>query len=194
MNYFLRELNRDDVPIINQWRNKAGLIERLGSVFRYIGIEVDQEWFSQYLISRNTNIRLGICDLENQTLIGAIYLLNIDWVSRHGELSIWIGEDVCQGKGAGRFAMTQLLRHAFQDLNLHRVWLRVLSDNEPAIHLYTKLGFIHEGRSRDAVFKNGKYVDLLHMSILDKEYMAIFAEETVSVPVGEMLLHRVHAG
>jgi RimJ/RimL family protein N-acetyltransferase len=90
--------------------------------------------------------------------------------------------------------MAQLLRHAFQDLNLHRVWLRVLSDNEPAIHLYTKLGFIHEGRSRDVVFKNGKYADLLHMSILDKEYMAVFAEEIVSVPLEEMPLRQVHAG
>jgi diamine N-acetyltransferase len=171
MDYFLRELVREDLQEINKWRSDEGLIEKLGSVFRYIGMEVDQKWFDNYLQSRRDNIRLGICDLKTKVIIGAIYLLNIDWVNRHGEMSIWIGDTARHGNGVGKFALEELLRHAFLDLNLHRVWLRVLSDNEAAIHLYSKVGFAHEGRSREVVYKNGSYADLAHMSCLHDDYV-----------------------
>jgi diamine N-acetyltransferase len=171
MDYFLRELVREDLQEINKWRSDEGLIEKLGSVFRYIGMEVDQKWFDNYLQSRRDNIRLGICDLKTKVIIGAIYLLNIDWVNRHGEMSIWIGDTARHGNGVGKFALEELLRHAFLDLNLHRVWLRVLSDNEAAIHLYNKVGFAHEGRAREVVYKNGSYADLVHMSCLHDDYV-----------------------
>lgn len=173
MHYFLRELRREDLPALNAWRADPALIDKLGSVFRYVSPEVDDKWFNHYMDSRGANIRLAICDMEANIMVGAVYLLNIDWVNRYGELSIWIGHKDARGKGAGLFGMHGMLRHAFQDLNLHRVWLRVLSNNAHAIALYDKVGFVCEGRSREVVFKNGVYVDLVHMSILDTEYASL---------------------
>jgi UDP-4-amino-4,6-dideoxy-N-acetyl-beta-L-altrosamine N-acetyltransferase len=170
MNYVLRELAREDLAVINEWRNDADLIGKLGAVFRFVNAEVDGKWFDSYMNARAHNIRLAICERESGHIVGAIYLLDIDWVSRSGELSIWIGNPAHRNKGAGRDAMAALLRHAFQDMNLHRVWLRVLSGNDPAIALYTKMGFVEEGRWREAVFKSGRYQDFLQMSCLDREF------------------------
>jgi RimJ/RimL family protein N-acetyltransferase len=66
--------------------------------------------------------------------------------------------------------MHLLLDYAFNQLNLHRVWLRVIEDNERAIHIYEKIGFQHTGRLRQCVFKQGYYQDLLLMDILRDEY------------------------
>lgn len=41
----------------------------------------------------------------------------------------------------------------------HKVCLRVLSTNQPAIGLYERLGFEREGVLRDEFLINGKYVD-----------------------------------
>lgn len=165
----LRELARRDLPAINRWRADAALVGKLGAAFRYVGTDVDEKWFDSYLANRANNVRLAVCT-DDDTLVGAVYLLGIDWVHRHAEFSIWIGDNSVQRKGAGETATRGMLNHAFDDLNLERVWLTVLIHNEPAIRLYRKVGFREEGRQRHAVFKNGRYQDMLMMSVLRSEY------------------------
>ena len=169
--FFLRELSRSDLSEINKWRNDADLIKALGSPYRYIDQEVDDNWFNNYLASRSNNVRLAICEVESGRIVGAVYLLEIDWTHRCCEFAILIGDKQSQGKGLGEFATRGILTHAFLDLNLHRVHLTVLFTNPRAIHLYKKVGFIEEGCLRQSVFKNGKYVDLVQMAILSSEYV-----------------------
>lgn len=170
MNPYFRELNRSDLTSINRWRNDAGMVAQLGTAFRFIGMDTDEKWMEQYLSSRASNVRLAICDDMTQQLVGVVYLLNIDWLHRNAECAIWIGEATAQEKGIGKLAMQTLLAHAFHDLNLHRIYLSVLSNNVRAFNLYKKIGFTEEGKLRDAVFKNGSYADVIHMSILSNEF------------------------
>lgn len=171
MQYSLRELNRNDLATITKWRNDRQIIENLGTPFRYIGSEVDIKWFDNYLATRANNVRLAICAGDKEEIIGAVYLLAIDWLNRSGELALWIGKKSAQGKGAGEFACREILKHAFLEINLNRVFLTVLNENIKATNLYRKIGFKEEGRLRQAVYKNGKYEDLLQMGILACEYL-----------------------
>ena len=70
----------------------------------------------------------------------------------------------------GTFAVTAMLKHAFFNLNLRRVELGVLENNAAARHLYEKVGFVQEGVKREANYKNGKYVNMIMMSILKEEF------------------------
>lgn len=81
-------------------------------------------------------------------------------------------EEPHQGKGIGRALMHHLLDLAFRDLGYHRVELSVFADNDRAIALYEKLGFEHEGREREKVWKDGAYVDLVKMGILEEEWLS----------------------
>ena len=65
-----------------------------------------------------------------------------------------------------------MLRYAFDELGLHRVQLVVNGFNERAQAAYRKAGFTEEGRSREAVFRAGRWHDLIHMGILDREFRA----------------------
>lgn len=170
MNYTLRELTRNDIEKINEWRNNHDIIDNLGAPFRYISKDIDESWFSSYLNTRNNNVRLAIVSCESKSMIGAVYLTNIDWISRAAEFAIWIGEKSEQGRGAGRYATTSVLNHAFNDLGLNRVYLTALTENERARALYKKVGFKEEGILRAAGFKNGKHRDMVVMSILASEY------------------------
>lgn len=170
MIYSLRELSRADLPLLNGWRNDREAQQWLVSPFRFIAEEVDAKWYDGYIGARSNSIRLAICESLSGKFVGVVYLLGIDWISRSGDFGILIGDTSAQGKGAGEFATRTLLTHAFSDINLHRVQLSVLAANERAMSLYRKVGFVEEGCARQAVFKDGEYVDLIQMAILAGEY------------------------
>ena len=63
-----------------------------------------------------------------------------------------------------------MIRHAFFNLNLHRIELDVLTTNIAAQKLYEKCGFVKEGIRRKAVYKNGAFVDMYIYAILREEF------------------------
>ena len=54
--------------------------------------------------------------------------------------------------------------------NLRRIWLNVNSDNERAVRSYKAVGFVEEGRQRQHVWSNGRYIDLVCMGLLREEW------------------------
>lgn len=167
---FLREITKEDMSIINNWRRSKDLVQSLGAPFRFINIETDEAWFSQYMSSRAQNVRCAICLSKTKEIVGVIYLLNIDSVMRGCDFGIMIGDVSHRGKGIGSMAMDMIIDHAFLDLNLNRIQLRVQPSNAHAIALYKKYGFKEEGVLREVIFKNGQYEDLLMMSLLRKDF------------------------
>lgn len=167
----LRELERRDLETINKWRNNPELIQYLGAPFRYINLEVDVKWFEHYMVNRGSSIRCAIIqeDAESE-ILGLVSLTDIDFINRCARLHIMIGEGRSQGKGLGTFAIKEMLEHAFYNMNLRRIELRVLATNERAIHLYSKVGFQKEGLLRRAVYKSGAYQDEIIMGLLREEY------------------------
>ena len=82
-----------------------------------------------------------------------------------------IGNTNDRNRGIGTFAVSEMLKHGFGDMNLNRIELEVLASNSRAIHLYHKLGFSEEGLKRQAAYKEGSYVDVICMALLREEWM-----------------------
>jgi RimJ/RimL family protein N-acetyltransferase len=72
------------------------------------------------------------------------------------------------------------LGFAFDEMNLHRIQLSVYEFNQRAMRCYEKCGFRHEGRAREAFYREGKYHDSLLMAILRQEFAGqdVASEET----------------
>lgn len=164
----LREIERQDMPRINKWHNDAKLSKNLGGGTRFVNSEVDQAWFDRYLASRASNVRCAI--LDDDEVVGVVYLLGIDPINLSGELHIMIGEESSRGKGIGTFAIRAMVEHAFYNLNLRRIQLDVLETNEVARALYRKIGFVEEGVKRKAIYKNDEYINEIIMALLKEEY------------------------
>ncbi|KKX29249.1 GNAT family N-acetyltransferase [Rhizobium sp. LC145] len=83
--------------------------------------------------------------------------------SHAASVGMGVHDDFC-GRGIGSALLSALLETADNWLNLRRVELTVFTDNEPAIRLYERLGFVKEGQFADFAFRDGRYVDAYSMA------------------------------
>lgn len=126
-----------------------------------------QEWMEKHL---DEMCAFSIRSLENDQRIGLCTLDGFDWTARSAWVSIGIGERAYWGKGYGTDAMDQLMRFAFEQLNLRRVNLDVFEYNPRAYQSYRKVGFKEEGRLRQWMQRAGERYDLIFMGILSEEW------------------------
>jgi len=105
-------------------------------------------------------------------LIGTCAFSQLDGDNGTALFHITIGEKDCWGQGHGGEATELMLEHAFERLGLHRVGLSVFEFNERAIRSYRRVGFVVEGRAREAILRDGRWWDEIQMSILESEWRA----------------------
>jgi len=122
-------------------------------------------------ISKNSNeLVLAIIETSTSRHIGNVALLNIDLIDRNAELSIIIGEKDCWGKSYGKEACKLIINHAFNVLNLHRVFSGTHEDNIGFRKLAESVGMAEEGKYIENVFKNGKYSNTVWYGILNPNH------------------------
>ena len=97
-----------------------------------------------------------------------MYLRDIDRTHNKAEYGIFIGEEEALSKGYGSEAAELMIRYAFEELQLHKLYLRVLAGNERAKKSYEHAGFVQEGYFRDDVLLPGGYQDVIFMGILNE--------------------------
>lgn len=167
----LAALSRDDLPMYTRWFRDYEVQRLLGPLPVPMTDEAEADWYERTsAASSGSSHTFSIRTLADDVLIGNCSLFSIDHKNRNAELGIVIGEQDYWGRGYGSDAMRVLLGFGFGELNLHRVELRVYDFNPRGVRAYEKVGFVHEGRKRDAIWREGAYHDVLLMSILEEEW------------------------
>jgi RimJ/RimL family protein N-acetyltransferase len=167
----LREIRLGDMELLHKWINDPEII-RFTNSFRPISEMEQADWAKNVSYFRN-NFVFGIERIEDSTLIGTCGLYDIDHISHKAELRMKICVPSERGKGYGKASLDLLLNFGFNDANLRKIWLRVLSSNTAAVKLYEKGGFVHEGTMRKDMFIKGTYEDVTVMSLLNTEFQAL---------------------
>ena len=103
------------------------------------------------------------------SVVGGVRLYNVNYSDKRAQLAIGIVDPAALGKGVGTNAMRLLSAHAFDTMGLHRLGCRVLDFNARAITAYEKVGFVVEGREREAAYIAGKWHDDLILGLLDRD-------------------------
>lgn len=168
----LRAIEREDIPRFVRWMNDPDVIEFL-LMNSPLSKAMEERWFeSQLATPPHMGQILAIEVLENDEWvhIGNTGLHNVETVHSSAEFGIMIGEKAYWNKGYGREALRLILQHGFGNLNLHRIYLYVFENNLRGIRVYETVGFKREGVLRDDVYKNGRYLNVLIMSILRSEW------------------------
>ncbi len=120
----------------------------------------------------------SVIDGDMDKVVGHISLTRIDRNNRSARIGrVLIGDSEVKGKGMCRQMMQQMLKIAFEELELHRVTLGVFDFNKPAIACYEKAGFQKEGLLRDHQKFGNEYWSLWEMAILEDEWLRVTEQD-----------------
>jgi RimJ/RimL family protein N-acetyltransferase len=166
----LASIREADIDAIIAWDDDPEFLRMLHSGPAYPRPEAAQrEWWAERL-KKKDEYHFAIRLLDNDRPIGTFHIEDIEWPHRVAWFSIGIGDRSARGKGYGREALALGIAFAFDDLNLHRLSLSVFAYNEPAVRLYQRLGFTHEGTFREYLQRDGQRHDMLLFGLLAYEW------------------------
>jgi RimJ/RimL family protein N-acetyltransferase len=163
----LRPLRAADQASSVRWRNDPEIRDNVLGYRFPITEAMEADWVDAVLKDQSrTRIVLAIEDKADSACVGFVYLNNIDWFARNAEFGILIGERSRHGKGLAREALCLVAGYAFETLNLHKLYLRVVAFNKRALALYRAFGFVEEGVQRQQAFLRGRYYDVVLMGLI----------------------------
>lgn len=180
---YLRAFEPNDYLLINKWRNDFNIQKLTCGVFRYVSTQMEKAWVEEKMMNNRNDIYLAIClnDGSNQ-MIGYTSFNKIDYINRSIEGGgIVIGE---KSLSSGTILIdTFLLKfdYAFNHLNMNRYTAACLECHIDSRTMIEMMGLKIEGISRSAIYKNGKYNDMLNFSILKDEYDILFTNNGYSI-------------
>ena len=118
--------------------------------------------------SSNNIIVLAIIDKKSNKHIGNISLQSINWIDRNAEIAFLLGDKNFWSKGIMSEAGNLLINHAFNELNLHKVYCGTSSNNLGMQKLAINLGMVKEGVRAESIFNNGRYFDIYEYGIINR--------------------------
>lgn len=168
----LRAVEIDDVPRLTDWWQEPSTRNCL---------DVDprprsRDHIAQIVQYSNrggsaATVSLAITTISDSQLVGYIALEEVPGNARISELSMLLGPNF-RSQGLGRESAALVVRFGFEELNLNKIEVQVLVENVVAIAAFTAVGFLPEGRRRDAIFRNGQYTDVLLFGLTAGEWKA----------------------
>lgn len=164
----IREILVSDTDNILKWKNNPN-VKKNFCIQEDLTKEVHLNWFENKILTGDVKqfiIKDEVLDIE----VGSTYLRDIDRKNKKAEFGIFIGEDSARGRGIGTQSVKATIKYGFEVLGLHKIFLRVFSNNQAGIQAYTKAGFKYEGTAKDDILlPNGEYQDIVFMSIINNK-------------------------
>ncbi len=162
----LRPLATGDLRRCVKWFSDPQVTQFLGRTAP-VTLAEEERWYRDYL--RRGDEQIFAIEIEGRH-VGNLGLHKVDRVHRKADLGIVIGETTYWSRGYGTDAVVTALRYGFGHLALNKVSLDVLEGNLRAIRSYEKVGFVREGIRREDVYRDGRFLNVIRMSILAREF------------------------
>lgn len=170
-NVKLNALRESDIPIIEDWFNDVEFLRLYDMLPAIPQRTSDVKKTIEDFAETKERMMFAIRTLDGNRLLGITGFFDIMWTNGVATFFIGIGDNDFVGKGIGIEAIKLLLDFGFNELNLHRIQLNVISYNTRAIKAYEKAGFIKEGVYRELVHREGLRYDLYLYGLLREEWV-----------------------
>lgn len=168
----LRELKVEDAPLMLEWMHDKDIQNGFKKNMLSATLEDAKNFCNNAsipeIITEGSSIHFAI-ENDKGEYLGTISLKNISIDNHSAEYAIALRKKV-QGHGIAMKATGLLLKKAFSDYKLHRVYLNVFSNNKTAIKLYERCGFTYEGEFREHIRVGDKYMNWKWYGILASEF------------------------
>ena len=154
----LRNIKESDLENLRRWRTSPEVTKHLFTDLT-ITKEEQQRWYrkikdSIYWIINFKNVEIGYASLNK-----------IDTQNRTADPGVYIGELEYRGIGLGSSILRNIENYAFGILGMRKLYGYVLSENHPALKIYSKNGWQYEGFLENHILKHGELFNVYIMSL-----------------------------
>lgn len=167
---YLRAIEKPDLNKLKEWRNIPYFRKHFRE-YRELNDDMQENWYKNKVLNDPSTIMFSIVRNLDEELVGCVGLCYVNWISRHADLSLYIGaEDLyIDDLGYAKEACNLILNYGFDELNLNKVWTEIYEFDMKKRNLYSEMGFIEDGRLRQNYYNEGRYWDSLILSILKED-------------------------
>lgn len=170
----LRAVEEEDLEFLREMLNDPDM-ERLVTGWSFpVSRYEQQKWYERTILDK-LNLRFAIQN-ETRDIIGLATLDSIDWKNRKAHHGMKLGKNTPKGRGYGTDAVMTVMRYAFEELQLNRLDGSWFEHNEASQRLYTKCGWVVEGKVRQSIFKNNAYHDEVIVGVTREDYFRLIAK------------------
>lgn len=171
----LRAVEESDLVMLQELTNNPDFEKMIVGWSFAVSAKDQADWFSKCKQGLE-KLRFTIVT-EEDGAVGLIGLRNIDWKngSAHG-LGMRIAKTNLRTRGLATDAWMTLFRYAFEELRLNRIVGSYIEYNKASARVCEKVGFKIEGVQREAVYKNGKYHDVVSLGCLKSDYEELISK------------------
>jgi [ribosomal protein S5]-alanine N-acetyltransferase len=162
----LRPFEFSDSKSIAQNANNILIYQNLRDRFPHPYTDIDAIQFIQ-MVSKNSPVTEFAIDIDGVAIGAAGIILKDDVYRRNGEIGYWIGQ-AYWGQGVGTRIVSELIRIAFDEFKLYRVYAEVFENNIASARVLEKNGLIKEATLKNAIIKDGIFQNLLIYSIINQ--------------------------
>lgn len=163
----LMGITKEHTPLIVNWRNNPKV--KRNFIFQETFTNKMHNTWMDTKVKSGEVIQFIIYIRDSSKPIGSVYLRDVDKQKQKAEFGIFIGEDSARGKGYGGEAARLVCKYGFEQLNLHKIMLRVFAFNKEAVRCYENAGFVQEAYLKDEEKINGRFYDVIYMAMLNTE-------------------------
>lgn len=174
MRIYLRPITLEDGASIVKWRNTNKVLNHsfdktkvtLESNELFFNDFVKTGKYKQFIVER-IDEDFGVSSYP----IGTVYLKDIDDSNHRCELCVFTSDDLEWNNESQSIAIKILLKKAFSEYGIHKVYTHVYASNEDEVLLMKRSGFVQEALLKEeACDLKGNYVDIVRLSILESEF------------------------
>lgn len=166
----IRPLEDEDLDALHVQRNDPEIASMLWGFGPGYSKKAMRDWL-EYHRNKTNEIMWAVHAVEFDACIGHLGLYEIDYRIGQAEPGLMIGDRRAWGRKWGPKALRFGIEYGFYQLNLRRMFARVLVTNERALAMDRKIGFKDEGLLRQAQYKDGEYIDVVMLGLMRDEYV-----------------------
>ncbi|KKI88335.1 GNAT family N-acetyltransferase [Shouchella clausii] len=156
MKLALQPLNMEDIELVDEMYNDEAVFQTAILGYNYPQSRLLLKGKLESWITNKSQKHFKIMAEE---AVGIAQIHDIHGVNRTCKLGIMI-KPAFWGKGYGPEVLRQLEQICFNDIGLRRIEAEVLATNERVLAMMEQGHYEREGVRKEAVFKNGRFVDV----------------------------------
>ncbi len=168
----------------HNWFNDQSITEHLEHGVRPIS-ESEEISILEAACNLPSNLIFAITRAVDQKLIGTISLRDINYLQRRAEIGLVLGNDMCPG--AAIEAMALMTKHAFDRLNLEKLYAGQHEDLWKWVNTLGTIGYAIEGFRESYGYRNGKSYGVLLTGITAGQFYALRAKRGGDILLGNPL-------